>query len=405
MKYNNWCLGLLTLAMCTQRASIAVGNICLGFSILMFLLHLYQRYQRGGSLKLPPEYQIYFNIYGIFMLFLLPSVFFAGDIVISFKYLIGIFGYRIMPFVMLLYTECDNKYIKRCLLIFVAYIAFDGVVTFIEMLIKNGARAEGLGDGLLRHASIMATVFPVALILWLDDRIVFPGKRYFILFVIGIILGFGGNQSRSGWLGGISILPFVFYKYFSLQSKKMWAILLLLCCLAGIIYTSPKYHHRFQSIANITTDRSNGDRVEAWKSAWKMVLDRPLIGYGINQGHQIYLNQYRSKAETQGLPHFHSSHVEVAVGTGFIGFIGYIFFWCFMFWKHRKFENTYIMMIFCVCFAFNVVGSFDYTIDLFASFTTLWFVLGSLVRLAYPKEDASIKQFKQKYVDNKAFES
>ena len=164
--------------------------------------------------------------------------FFAGDIVISFKYLIGIFGYRIMPFVMLLYTECDNKYIKRCLLIFVAYIAFDGVVTFIEMLIKNGARAGGLGDGLLRHASIMATVFPVALILWLDDRIVFPGKRYFILFVIGIILGFGGNQSRSGWLGGISILPFVFISILVCSQKNVGYLVIIVLFGWNYIYFS-----------------------------------------------------------------------------------------------------------------------------------------------------------------------
>ena len=65
--------------MCTQRMSIAAGNIFYGLAILFFLLHLYQRHQAGETFTVPKDCKRYFLVYGLYALLLLPSVFFSVD--------------------------------------------------------------------------------------------------------------------------------------------------------------------------------------------------------------------------------------------------------------------------------------------------------------------------------------
>lgn len=81
---------------------------------------------------------------------------------------------RIVVLPMLLFLDVDEKAIKKALLCFIAFIAFDGLCTFGERLITGADRAHGLGDGWLRHASIVATVFLQALSFGCKRRKRFP---------------------------------------------------------------------------------------------------------------------------------------------------------------------------------------------------------------------------------------
>jgi len=81
---SNLALLFLTIGMCSQRLSIAVGNIFLGLALLTFFIILYDRHKQGLPL-FKKEYLPYYKIYGIFLLLLIPSVLFAGTLKISFK--------------------------------------------------------------------------------------------------------------------------------------------------------------------------------------------------------------------------------------------------------------------------------------------------------------------------------
>ena len=167
-KLSGYSLTALTLAMCTQRMSIAVGNIFYGLAIVLFLVDVIERRRRGETFHLAPHVKHYFWAYAFFALTLLPSALLSPDVSFSFgKYLNSIVG-RIVVLPMLLFLDVDEKAIKKALLCFIAFIAFDGLCTFGERLITGADRAHGLGDGWLRHASIVATVFPASIILWLQ---------------------------------------------------------------------------------------------------------------------------------------------------------------------------------------------------------------------------------------------
>ena len=56
-------LTALTLAMCTQRMSIAVGNIFYGLAIVLFLVDVIERRRRGETFHLAPHVKHYFWAY------------------------------------------------------------------------------------------------------------------------------------------------------------------------------------------------------------------------------------------------------------------------------------------------------------------------------------------------------
>lgn len=62
-KLSGYSLTALTLAMCTQRMSIAVGNIFYGLAIVLFLVDVIERRRRGETFHLAPHVKHYFWAY------------------------------------------------------------------------------------------------------------------------------------------------------------------------------------------------------------------------------------------------------------------------------------------------------------------------------------------------------
>lgn len=381
MKFNQACLILLTLAMCTQRLSIAAGNVLYVLSIVFFTIDTYRRYKAGEELLLSAQIKRYFLVYIFFALTILPSAIFSLNPGYSFLKFMDYFALRFLVMVMLVFLRIDNEAIKKALLCFLAFMAIDGLIVVIERLITQASRVNGLGDGLLRHASIVSTVFPVSIILWISREKDTIHKNYLLFCAIFIVLGAIASGTRSSWVGILSVMPFVLYQGAKWSPKKCLALVAVFVCIAGAVVATPQLSQRASSIVNITTDRSNGDRVEAWKSAAVMVQEKPIVGYGILQGGKVYLQHYRTVADTQGLGHFHNIYVQTAVDSGFLGLAGLLVFMAYSLWMFRRWEFPYALAGFCAWIGFAVVGLFDYTWGMSAAVKTLWFVTGCSLRL------------------------
>lgn len=381
VKFNHLCLIMLTLAICVQRLTIAVGNIFYAFAIVFFIIDTYQRYRSDEHLFLSKQIKRYFLVYIFFALMILPSAIFSLNPEYSFSKFIDYFVLRFIVLIMLIFLKIDNEAIKKALFFFIAFMAIDGLVTLAERFVTQAPRAQGLGDGWLRHASIVATIFPASIIFWISRRKDIRYKNLMLFCAVCIVLGAIASGTRSSWLGILSVMPFVLYQGSKWSPKKFFALLAIFICIGGAIVATPQLHQRATSIVNITTDRSNGDRVEAWKSAVVMVQEKPVIGYGILQGGKVYLQSYRTAADTQGLGHFHNIYVQTAVDSGILGFIGLITFMVYSLWMFRRWDSPYILMGFCAWVGFIVVGFFDYTWGMSAAVKTLWFVTGCSLRL------------------------
>lgn len=381
VKFNHLCLIMLTLAICVQRLTIAVGNIFYAFAIVFFIIDTYQRYRSGEHLFLSKQIKRYFLVYIFFALMILPSAIFSLNPEYSFSKFIDYFVLRFIVLIMLIFLKIDNEAIKKALFFFIAFMAIDGLVTLAERFVTQAPRAQGLGDGWLRHASIVATIFPASIIFWISRRKDIRYKNLMLFCAVCIVFGAIASGTRSSWVGILSVMPFVLYQGAKWSPKKFFALVAILICIGGAIVATPQLHQRAASIVNITTDRSNGDRVEAWKSAAVMVQDKPVLGYGILQGGKVYLQNYRTAADTQGLGHFHNIYVQTAVDSGILGFIGLITFIVYSLWMFRRWASPYALMGFCAWVGFIVVGFFDYTWGMSAAVKTLWFVTGCSLRL------------------------
>lgn len=381
IKLNQACLILLTLAMCTQRLSIVVGNVLYVLSIVFFTIDTYRRYKAGEELLLSAQIKRYFLVYIFFALTILPSAIFSLNPGFSFSKFMDYFALRFLVMVMLVFLKIDNEAIKKALLCFLAFMAIDGLIVVIERLITQAPRVNGLGDGLLRHASIVSTIFPVSIILWISREKDTIHKNYLLFCAICIVLGAIASGTRSSWVGILSVMPFVLYQGAKWSPKKCLTLVAVFVCIAGAVVATPQLSQRAASIVNITTDRSNGDRVEAWKSAAVMVQEKPIVGYGILQGGKVYLQHYRTAADTQGLGHFHNIYVQTAVDSGFLGLAGLLVFMAYSLWMFRRWDSPYALAGFCAWIGFAVVGLFDYTWGMSAAVKTLWFVTGCSLRL------------------------
>jgi O-antigen ligase len=168
MRWNQGCLIALTLAMCTQRMSIAVGNILYGVSILFFLVDLYRRHKAGEKLGLPKQYKQYFLAYGLFALLVLPSVFTSVRPGASAVKYLDYFAARIWVLPILLFLDIDRESIKKALL---AYVFFFGVRRTMDIWGANlhscspferaGGRLASAGQHCFHRLSGFCTVVAV----------------------------------------------------------------------------------------------------------------------------------------------------------------------------------------------------------------------------------------------------
>ena len=180
------------------------------------------------------------------------------------------------------------------------------------------------------------------------------------------------------------------------HSKKALAVIAVFFLASGIFMaSSPQYQKRFESIANTTTDRSNGDRIVAWKACIKMAEDHPLTGIGLGRWGKVYGTQYWTPEDTQKLPHAHSNYFHMLAETGIIGFLGLLYFTIyfvsrsFINWKKNK--NPYDLMA-CISFLGYVVffGQIEYTLDLTSGVRILWFLEATMFGL----KQASLERVK-----------
>ena len=200
VKFNHLCLIMLTLAICVQRLTIAVGNIFYAFAIVFFIIDTYQRYRSGEHLFLSKQIKRYFLVYVFFALMILPSAIFSLNPEYSIAKYIDYFVLRFLVLIMLIFLKIDNEAIKKALFFFIAFMAIDGLVTLAERFVTQAPRAQGLGDGWLRHASIVATIFPASIIFWISRRKDIRYKNLMLFCAVCIVLGAIASGTRSSWV-------------------------------------------------------------------------------------------------------------------------------------------------------------------------------------------------------------
>jgi len=145
------------------------------------------------------------------------------------------------------------------------------------------------------HTSYGATIAFIVpyLVIQLVRNIKSAARNQYILltgiYLVALVLSY----SRAAWLsvlfaGGVYILFYFRLRFISVMALLTGVVLTLAFSWNSINLrlernkqdSSDQLSEHIQSMSNIKSDASNTERINRWSSAWRMFLDKPVLGFG-----------------------------------------------------------------------------------------------------------------------------
>ena len=269
------------------------------------------------------------TVLGLFFFWVLLGTLLASNRPVAFEYLKGIYWkIALMTFAIAWLSRDERDFALSGRLIplaglLVALVALANKFRGIDLV--EGSRVtigRALGS-VLGDPNDLALVlmFPLsfAISLMLERRLDIGTRLLGWICTPVLIAAIIATQSRGGLLGLLAIIAC--YGYRQIRSKVLLtglgaAALLLLYVAAGISDRASG------GAAEAGIDASAMGRIYAWQAAFKMALDNPLSGVGLNN---FYANYFYYSPHWDGLNHaVHSTWFGVLAETGFVGLLLFI---------------------------------------------------------------------------------
>lgn len=327
----------------------------------------------------------YFYAFISFCLVCILSSLLSDDVFFSLK--ASIFYIRIGIFALLIsYLIDQNKNILN-------YFYYNFLVTFFLLIVDGyfqyftGSNFFGYKAAPFRLSSFfgnelilgsyLARLFPLffALFLIKSKKTLFEIYSVLTLFILTYVLVFFSGERAAFLLLNISVLFMIIFctqfKYFRLSF-----FIIFLSINIFLLIKVPKLYQRYSGIgftlSNVISETTNSERYmfsiahdSMIKSAWKMFLDKPILGHGPKlyrikcQDPKYYVNVFSCSN------HPHNFYIQLIAETGILGFfflVGLLFNFIYLIAKH-SFKY----------FIYNKTSFSNYQICLFAGlFITIW---------------------------------
>ena len=375
-----------TLAICAMRPATAVGELAMGIALLLGIFLWYSN--KTAFSILDEEIKGYMKAYGVFVLLTIPSILVSDSLVTSIKDFFGLWIWRYVVFVIIAVFIKRREYLVNMLAAFLAVSSVECLFTLLEVLnhIRTDGRGWGFGGNPLILSGVMCMLLPVVVVILMDPGFEKKLKKISVFAVISILVGLLCNKSRGAWLTELIVIPVATYRYVKKNKFYLAVMLAVFFGIAGFMVSSPQYMQRVKSITNITTERSNADRIWAWRSALDMLRDHPATGVGFGQFKVRYLAEYKYAQESQKLTHAHNNFLQVSAENGIIGLAGFLYFIGYYLYRSMRNycinKNPYDILVFTIFFGFICLfGMIDYSLGFSTGIRTMWFLLAILLQL------------------------
>jgi O-antigen ligase len=161
-----------------------------------------------------------------------------------------------------------------------------------------------------------------------------------LLFCVAAFLSY----SRAAWASLIAAAGIYLVLKFRVKAVYIWSVIILtgvivLALRSNIseyLQRTKEVSHKndvgmhFKSMANVKSDASNAERINRWKCAWRMFLDRPVVGFGPGT-YQFVYGKYQLRSDMTSIStfagnrgHAHSEYFGYLSETGLFGFLYFL---------------------------------------------------------------------------------
>ncbi len=327
-----------------------------GVMIIFFLRLIYERKFDYRVLQHPVTLSILLYLFWIFITTLTSEM-----ILVSFKYLVSRLWFIISFY--FIGTQLFAKYtnINRFLWFFI--IPLFGVVVYTTIHHSMYAFGERSAHWVMQpflkdhtvYGAVLAFVYPALFYLAFNPRF----KRFqlvsFILIAV-YTLGLVFSHGRAAWISVVvALILFVIYRL-KIKFSFILSTALFLGLFIGLFWTqiikvleqnnqdstSTSLVEHIQSISNISTDASNLERINRWKSSFRMFEERPIVGFGPG----TYQFQYAPFQANEDLTiistnsgdvgNAHSEYIGPLAEMGFMGTISYVLIIIVVYYRGSK---------------------------------------------------------------------
>ncbi|HTZ11466.1 MAG TPA: O-antigen ligase family protein [Candidatus Margulisiibacteriota bacterium] len=307
---------------CGITFSNATVEISLASIVLLFIIK--KIYFRNFKLPNTPI-NIPLLIFGLLLLFSFTRSSYPDE---SLRGLIKFLKYSLLYFSVFSFFNEDALRINR----FFWVIALVSLFTFL-----NGIFQDIFGFDILRHHEIArsdylhrisgsfvhANDFAAFIITLLPLTFIFFSKATMsrnkkILLTVICLLGFYcllRTSSRSGWIGFLIAVIIYFYFY----NKKLSFLIPIL--VISMIFISPNGFTRVKNLLYIGQD-TLWERMQLWKGTWRMVLEHPFLGFGINTFSRNFPDF--KPVEYFNLCYTHNSYLQMWSEIGLTGLVSFL---------------------------------------------------------------------------------
>ena len=243
-----------------------------------------------------------------------------------------------------------------------------GILTGMSTRIIRGP--GGMMEDNNALALALAMILPLLIVLGQTERRALVRKAFLFaapLTMITIV----ATHSRGGFLsmvGGLGVLV-----WYSRNRVAVFSAAAVLGVVA-VVLAPDSYKERISTIAEYKTEGSAAGRIYAWGIGFRMAVDNPALGVGLDKFRQHYIeydpNPTAAKLSGHGIIEAHSSYIEMMAESGLVAFGMYVTLLLSSFvllwkvrWRAKKHFHTswilsYTTMLEAGMVAFLIGGTF-----------------------------------------------
>lgn len=315
--------------------------ILFGLMLLFFFKVLYKGTFDLKVVKHPLSLAILFSIFWLAVTTVSSEIPF-----VSVKYLLARIWFVTVFFYLTSQLFKDRKNINRFFWLFMVSLSLVVIYTMVVHA-QNGFTRQAstwvMFPFFKEHTSygaVLAMYVPIAFCFAflikqnLNYRLL--GMLVFMILFVGVIFSF----TRAAWVSIAASVVFMFFVVFKV--RKEFIFLLIIGFVGFLAYNMDDILGRFEkndqvssdnltehveSISNISTDASNLERINRWKSAFRMFAERPVLGFGPGTYMFLYAPYQKTYEKTiistnaADLGNAHSEYIGPLAESGFMGFV------------------------------------------------------------------------------------